>query len=164
MSEKSVVTCQCCVDVGSVVKEALESFGNDRPMLEVLKKVQLKTGYLSEEAITEVAKQTGEPVSKIYGVASFYTLFNVKPKGEYIIRLCESAPCYIKGAEDILDALKEELGIDVDQTTEDNKFTLEFSSCLGVCGVAPAMMINDIVYGNLTKEKVSAIIEEYRNQ
>jgi NADH-quinone oxidoreductase subunit E len=100
-------------------------------------------------------------LSKVYGVATFYTLLDTEEKGENIIRVCESAPCHIKKSTNILNELKEGLGIDVGETTDDEKFSLELSSCLGVCGVAPAIMINDTVYGNLNSEKLENILEKY---
>jgi len=162
------VGCSCCdekPDVGTIVKEAMAQYPDeDKYLLGILKSVQARLGYLSEQAISKIAEEMALPTSSVYGVATFYSLFTVKPKGKHIIRICESAPCYIKGAENIKSALEEELGIAVGETTPDNQFTLEFASCLGVCGVAPAIMIDDIVYGNLTREKVASILQEYRSK
>ena len=96
------------------------------------------------------------------GVVGFYSMLSKEPRGKYIIRLCQSPPCFIKGFTNILQILKKQLGLDVNETTEDGLFTLEFSSCLGVCGIAPAMSINNEVYGNLTEKKVIEIIENYK--
>lgn len=157
--------CYCCEskpNAKSIVKEVLLGYPEDKYLLGILKDVQTRLGYLSDQAIIEVARETELPASKVYGVATFYSLFSTKPKGEHVIRICESAPCYINGSRDILDVLEDELGISVGETTLDNKFTLEAVSCLGVCGVAPAMMIDDTVYGNLTRERIVEIISEYR--
>lgn len=118
--------------------------------------------YLTNEDLKEVSEKLNLPFSFVYGVASFYTMFSLKPRGKYIIRVCESPPCHLVGSSNILNELKKLLKIDIGETTEDNLFTLELTSCLGVCGVAPAMMINEDVYGNLTVEKIKEIIEEKR--
>lgn len=118
--------------------------------------------FISEEAVDEVAKYLNVPINHIYGVLSFYSMYSTTPRGKNIIRLCESPPCYIKGSENILRKLKVLLGVEVGQTSKDGLFTLELSACLGVCGNAPVMMINEDVYGDLTEEKVEEIIEKYR--
>lgn len=145
------------------VSEILAKYSR-RPdaLVSILHDVQKEAGYLSEEAITEIASGLDIPVSKVYGVATFYTLFSTKPKGQYIIRVCENAPCHVLGAKGIVEALEKELGIPMGGTTSDGKFTLEYTSCLGVCGVAPAIMINEAVYGNLTPERVPLILKEYK--
>jgi len=101
------------------------------------------------------------PETKLHGVITFYTMFSTEKRGINIIRLCESPPCHLMGAANLLEVLKEELGIEVGETTTDKKFTLETTACLGVCSVAPAMMINEEVYGNLTKEKIKEILQKY---
>ena len=120
--------------------------------------------YLTEEDLKEVSERLNLPYSFVYGVASFYSMFSLKPRGKYIIRVCESPPCHLMGSENILNELKKILEIDIGETTRDNLFTLEISSCLGVCGVAPAIMINEEVYGNLTKEKIKEIIDNLRRE
>jgi len=120
--------------------------------------------YISPEAVDIVAEYLEIPVNHIYGVLTFYTMYSTKPRGKNIIRLCESPPCYIKGSENMLRKMKILLGINVGETTKDGLFTLEFTSCLGVCGNAPVMMINDDVYGDLTEEKVEEIIEKIRGR
>jgi NADH:ubiquinone oxidoreductase subunit E len=95
-------------------------------------------------------------------VATFYSLLYTKPKGKYTVRVCESAPCHVQGAQEVVDTLVRELGVSFGETTPDGLFTLEKVSCLGVCGVAPAVMIDDRVYGNLTPETVAAVLQEYR--
>jgi len=116
--------------------------------------------YISEEAVQVVSEYLGVPVNHIYGVLTFYSMYSTKPRGKYIIRLCESPPCYIKGSDNILRRLKNLLHIGVGETTKDGLFTLELCACLGVCGNAPVMMINDDVYGDLTDEKVTTIIDQ----
>ena len=118
--------------------------------------------YISEEAVQTVAEYLGVPANHIYGVLTFYTMYSTKPRGQNIIHLCESPPCYIKGSENILHKLMTLLDIEVGETTKDGCFTLELCACLGVCGNAPVMMINNDVYGDLTEEKVEEIIEKVR--
>lgn len=131
-------------------------------LLPVLRETQDLIGYLPEEAMKRIALGLGLSLSRVYGVATFYSLFYTEPKGQYIVRVCESAPCHVQGAQEVIDALVRELGVAFGETTPDGRFTLEKVSCLGVCGVAPAVMINDRVYGNLTPETVLAVLEEYR--
>ena len=118
--------------------------------------------YISNEAVDTVAEYLNIPANHIYGVLTFYTMYSTKPRGKNIIRLCESPPCYIKGSENILRKLKVLLSVNVGETTKDGLFTLELCACLGVCGNAPVMMINDDFYGDLTEEKVEEIIDKIR--
>jgi NADH-quinone oxidoreductase E subunit len=118
--------------------------------------------YLSEDAVQRVSEYLKVPVNHIYGVITFYGMYSTKPRGNNIIRLCESPPCYLKGSDNIYKKLKTVLGVKAGETTADGLFTLEFCACLGVCGNAPVMMINDDVYGNLTEESVVAVIEKIR--
>ncbi len=118
--------------------------------------------YLSEEAVQAVSEYLKLPTNHIYGVITFYSMYSTKPRGKHIIRLCESPHCYIKGSENILRKMKNLLNIGVGETTKDGCYTLELCACLGVCGNAPVMMINDDVYGDLTEEKVEDIIAKLR--
>lgn len=118
--------------------------------------------YIPEEAVQVVAEYLNIPTNHIYGVLTFYTMYSTKPRGKNIIRLCESPPCYIKGSTNILRKLKMLLGVNTGETTKDGLFTLELCACLGVCGNAPVMMINEDVYGDLTEEKVEEIIDKIR--
>jgi NADH:ubiquinone oxidoreductase subunit E len=120
--------------------------------------------YLTKDDLMEVSKYFSLPYSFVYGVASFYSMYSFKPRGKYIVRVCKSPPCHLMGASSIIDELKKVLRINFGETTKDNLFTLEFSSCLGVCGVAPAMMINEEVFGNLTPQRIREIIEEKRRE
>ncbi|HBC85565.1 MAG TPA: NADH-quinone oxidoreductase subunit NuoE [Lentisphaeria bacterium] len=144
------------------VSEIVDRRGNNREnLLQILHDIQDSSGdnSIHRDAIEELAKIMDITVADITGTLSFYTMFSTKPRGRHIIRLCESPPCYIMGSENILDALQKKLGVKLGETTPDKKFTLEPSSCLGTCGVAPAMMIDDEVYGNLNAKKVSEIID-----
>lgn len=118
--------------------------------------------YLAKEDIKACADYLNLPYSFVHGVATFYTMFSLKPRGRNIIRLCESPPCHLMGSGSLLDYLKEKLKVDVGETTSDGLFTLELTSCLGVCGVAPALMMNEETVGKLTPERVDAILDERR--
>lgn len=120
--------------------------------------------YLAREDIEVCADYLNVPYSYVHSVASFYTMFSLKPRGRNIIRLCESPPCHLMGAHSLLDYLKGSLKVDVGGTTKDGMFTLELTSCLGACGVAPAMMLNEEMFGNLTPEKVDAILDKRRKE
>ncbi|MCK4956217.1 MAG: NADH-quinone oxidoreductase subunit NuoE [Candidatus Cloacimonetes bacterium] len=120
--------------------------------------------YISEDAVTEVSEYINVPRAHIYGVLTFYTMFSTKPRGKNIIRLCESPPCFLKGSENILKKLRETLDLGLNKTTKDGMFTLELCACLGVCGNAPVMMINEDVYGNLTEDKIDTIINKIKGE
>jgi NADH-quinone oxidoreductase subunit E len=118
--------------------------------------------YLSEADLRAAADYLGLPYSFVHGVVTFYTMYSLKPRGRHLIRVCQSPPCHLVGSSTISRELIRLLGVGFGETTADRLFTLEMTSCLGVCGVAPAMMINDRVYGNLTTERIAAIIEDLR--
>lgn len=120
--------------------------------------------YISEDAVQAVSEYLNLPENHIYGVMTFYSMYSTTPRGRNIIRLCESPPCYIKGSENILRKLGVILGVEVGETTKDGMFTLELCACLGVCGNAPVMMINEDVYGDLSEEKVEEIIERIKGR
>jgi NADH-quinone oxidoreductase E subunit len=131
-------------------------------LIPVLHEVQGLYGYLPEDVLKIVSEELQISMSEIYGVATFYSIFSLKPKGKYIIRVCMGTACYVKGSQLLLDQLCDELEIKVGETTVDNKFTIESTRCIGACGLAPALMINDKVYGRLTKDDVKKILQEYK--
>jgi NADH:ubiquinone oxidoreductase subunit E len=129
----------------------------------LLQEVQKACGnWLPEEALKEVARLSGKPLNKVYGFVSFYSMFSTKPRGKHIIRVCKDGPCAVKGSIMLAELLMKELDVDVDETTEDGKFTLEQTACIGTCTAAPAMMIDDEVYGNVTPESLNTILKKYR--
>lgn len=146
--------------VRSVKNQALE----ERDMLiNALHQIQNYFGnYIPVEAAQLVAEELNVPESKVYEVLTFYTMFSTKPRGKYVIRVCVNLPCHVTGGRQIVETLKETLGIDFDQTTKDGLFTLEKTSCLGLCGVAPVIMVNDEYYGDLTPKKVKELIERLK--
>lgn len=99
----------------------------------------------------------GIPMNKVYSFITFYAMLSVKPRGRYIVRMCKSAPCHVHGAQAVVQALEDQLGISIGETTEDGRFTLEYCPCLGLCEISPAIMINEHVYGNLTPESVRVL-------
>lgn len=132
--------------------------------LDALLVVQKHRGHVSDEALTAVAHYLDMSATELDGIATFYNLIFRKPVGQSVIRLCDSVCCFIMGYEAIRTAIKEELAIDFGQTSNDQKFTLLPAQCLGTCDKAPAMMINDELYQNLTPERVKAIIISYAKE
>lgn len=130
-------------------------------LIPVLHEIQEKVGYLPLEVQEYVSKKLTVPLSKIYGVVSFYSFFSVNPKGDHTIGVCMGTACYVKGAEDILDNIKDELDCDVGETSADGRFTITITRCLGTCSIAPVIMIDDKVYGHVTKKQVPEILAEY---
>ncbi|QSF47366.1 NADH-quinone oxidoreductase subunit NuoE [Paenibacillus tianjinensis] len=130
-------------------------------LIPVLHEVQDIYGFLPEPVLQVVSEELNLPLSEIYGVASFYHFFSLTPKGENVIHVCMGTACYIKGAQAVLDRLSTELKVPVQGTTEDNKFTLEATRCLGACGLAPVMTIGEKVHGRLVPNAVPKILNEY---
>ncbi len=148
-------------------KEIIKKHGNKKEnLLQILHDIQSQNpkNYITEEDINTLSREMIISVSEIKGTASFYTMFSFTPRGKYIIRVCESPPCHILGAQTIFGAIKSKLDIKVGETTDDGLFTLEGTSCLGICGVAPAMMINDEAYGNLNEEKIDKILDKIQEK
>ncbi len=144
------------------IKEICDKFGNNPgELINVLHQTQGHFGYLPIEVQEAVAANLGIPVNRVYGVVSFYSFFTMKPKGKYAISLCLGTACYVKGAEKILDALKNELKIEVGEVTADGKFSIDVLRCVGACGLAPVMTIGDKTYGHMTPEKVKQVLAEY---
>ncbi len=131
-------------------------------LMATLHTAQDSFGYIPIEIQRLISEELEIPLSEIYGVATFYSQFSLIPKGENKISLCLGTACYVKGAQDILDELIEILGIEVGETTPDGKFSIEDTRCLGACGLAPVMVINDDVYGKLKKGEVEEILNKYR--
>ncbi len=147
----------------SVIVDIIEKYDSDkRNLIPLLHDLQNELGYVSPEVMETVAERLGTTVSQVHGVATFYTLFYTKPQGKNIVRVCDSPPCHIEGSKGIREAVSDYLGISEGETTEDKQFTFEVVSCMGLCGVAPAIMVNDDVYGNLKPEMVADILGKYK--
>lgn len=132
-------------------------------LLPIMQNAQEILGCVDEEVQNYISENTGHPVSEIYGVATFYSQFTLKPRGKYNMGICLGTACYVRGSQLVLDELEKQLGIAVGDTTDDGMFTLSATRCIGCCGLAPAMMVNDEVYGRLVPGDVKGIIEKYRN-
>ena len=145
------------------IKGVCKSFGN-KPgeVINVLHKVQGEYGYLPAEVQELVAKELGIPVSRVYGIVSFYSFFTMTPKGEHPISVCLGTACYVRGAEKVLDELKRQLGINVGEVTPDGKFSLTCLRCVGACGLAPVIEVGEKVYGRMTPDRVKDVLAEYK--
>ena len=127
-------------------------------ILEELKKIQKRCGYLKEKELVRLSEKLGIPLVKIYETGSFYSFLSTKPKGKYVIRVCNNLPCIANGSGKILEYLKKILKIRIGETTRNGKFSLETTSCIGCCDKPPAMMINEKVYTSLDEKKIKEII------
>jgi len=130
-------------------------------LIPVMQKAQDLFGYLSFETMELISERLDVPVSEIYGVATFYALFSLTPKGDHVISVCTGTACYVKGAAAVLDEVKKQLGINSGETTPDGKFSIQDTRCLGCCGLAPVMVINNDVYGRLEPADVKDILAKY---
>ncbi|MBE5794118.1 MAG: NADH-quinone oxidoreductase subunit NuoE [Clostridiales bacterium] len=131
-------------------------------LMPVLQEAQNIFGCVSEDVQKVIAEGLGVTLSEVYGVATFYSQFSLQPKGKYVCGVCLGTACYVKGSQAVLDKLCEELEIQPGNTTKDGKFTVQATRCLGACGLAPVMMINDDVFGRLTPAEIPAILEKYK--
>ncbi len=136
---------------------------NESDLIEILHKVQERFGYIPKESIVQISETLDVSVSKIYGVITFYSRFSLKPKGEYCISVCLGTACYVKGAEDVLNAMSKKMGIPVGDTTDDLFFSLFESKCVGACSNAPVVTVNDKVYKQVTKADVANIIANVKS-
>ncbi len=134
----------------------------ETPLMMILSDIQKEYGYIPLEVQELVSDLTGIPVSEIYGVVTFYSLFSLTPKGKYVIGVCLGTACYVKGSQLVLDKFGELLNIKPGETTEDGLFTLDVLRCLGACAIAPAVSINGKVYSMVQTKQVQGIIDEYR--
>ena len=145
------------------IKEVCKSYGNKAgEVINVLHKVQGEFGYLPAEVQELVAKELNIPVSRVYGIVSFYSFFTMTPKGEHPISVCLGTACYVRGAEKVLDELKRQLGINVGEVTPDGKFSLTCLRCVGACGLAPVIEVGEKVYGRMTPDRVKDVLAEYK--
>ena len=136
--------------------------GEPGALMPVLQEAQNIFGYVPKDVQQIIADGLGTTLAEVYGVATFYAQFSLEPKGQYVVGVCLGTACYVKGSQKVLDKLAEELAIPVGRTTPDGLFTLNATRCLGACGLAPVMMINDEVYGRLTPDMVPGIRAKYR--
>lgn len=136
---------------------------NPGPLMPILHEAQRIFGCIPIEVQKIVSKKTGVSIAEINGIVTFYSSFTIEPKGEHIVGVCLGTPCYVRGAQTILDAVKKELGIDVGETTKDGYYTLDAIRCIGTCGMAPVMSIDENVFGEVNVTKAKKLIEKYRS-
>ncbi|PXY01113.1 NADH-quinone oxidoreductase subunit NuoE [Marinifilum breve] len=148
-----------------LVHDLVAKHGTDREnLLPILQGVIDQERFLSEEAILKIAKEMSIPAADVYGTATFYSFLDTDPRGKYVIRVCKTITCAMKGKNQIIQAIENFLKIKVGETTVDKKFTILQTNCLGWCHKAPAMLVNDDVYTELTPESVVDILREYREE
>ncbi len=148
--------------IKDAVQDAIQNYGSSREnLLPVLQDISREQGYLSEDAMVLVAKAMDISPADVYGVATFYSFIDTKPRGKHVIRVCKTISCYIHGRDSIVSAIEKKLRIKVGETTPDGRYTLVSTNCIGQCHEGPAMLVNDDVYTHLTPEEAVRIIEKY---
>ena len=141
----------------------LESMPEVEPgdLIPLLQQIQSAYGYLPRQVLSEMSRRTSIPISRIYGVATFYEQFHLQPRGKHTVRCCRGTACHVRGAQSVSEAIARILDLQPGQTTPDMLFTFETVACLGTCFLAPVMMIDDDYYGHLTTDKIQGILERY---
>lgn len=157
----------CCCGGADVMNEKLQEIiakykDTKGALIPVLHEAQELYGYLPIEVQKKISEGLNVSLSEIYGVVTFYTQFSLQPKGKYNVSICMGTACYVKGSGQILDKFKEQLGIEVGGCTDDGMFSLEACRCIGACGLAPVITVNDDVYGRLVPDDVEGIIKKYK--
>ena len=158
----------CCnhesVDL-SLLNDVLEKYASVKgSLISILQKTQESSGSIPIDAVYHIAERTGSTPAKVLGVATFYSQFRFQAMGKHLIMVCKGTACYVNGAERIIDAIQEELGIGNNETTADGLFSLSIVACLGCCSLAPVMMIDEDTYGSLTPDKVKKILRDIREK
>jgi NADH-quinone oxidoreductase subunit E len=143
------------------IEDILSKYSGRDDLIEVLSDVQDQFGFISEDNMRRIQEALKIPLVEIYGVVTFYSGFKLKPSGKHIIRVCTGTACHVKRGDIIHSYLRDKLGVSDGETTRDGKFTLEAVNCLGACAYAPALMIDDEVFGNLTRDKVDEVLGRY---
>ena len=157
----------CCSDVDEKTKyqmigEIIDKYKNrEGSLIQVLHMAQNIFGYLPLELQKFIADGMGKSLSEVSGVITFYSFFSTQPRGEHTIRICLGTACYVRGGKKLVDRIEELLKINIGETTKDLKFTFEIARCIGACGLAPAMMIDDVVYKQVNPDKLASIIAKY---
>lgn len=150
-------------DVIQTVHKVVEKHGHEKSeLIPILQDINLAFGYISDDAINEISKLMNIPTSHIYSVATFYRMLSTEPRGRHVIQFCESAPCHVAGGRLVWQKLKQELALEKGETSGDEKWTLLTTSCLGLCGVGPVLVIDNDIYGNVSPEMVPDILRNYK--
>lgn len=162
MSANSQAPCQC-LDLGKLepVFERYRDISNGA-LIPVLQTAQEVYGYLPVQVLEAIADRLAVPISQVYGVVTFYAQFHLEPRGKHIVRTCQGTACHVRGAGKILDALKADLGVAPGKATGDLQFTLETVACIGACGLAPVIMVDQDTHGRLTPDSIPEILDKYR--
>ncbi|MEI7832321.1 MAG: NADH-quinone oxidoreductase subunit NuoE [bacterium] len=156
----SSISCSCADDK---IQEIMVGYpaGRRETLIPILQDVQAIFGYLPEESLAIIGKYIGVSTSKVFGVATFYNQFRLKPVGKHTVRVCRGTACHVRGSKLLLDAFAEELKIQPGDTTDDGQFTLETVACLGACSIAPVVMIDESFHGSVQSRNVKSILKEY---
>jgi NADH-quinone oxidoreductase E subunit len=159
------MACECKHSFQELTDYIREVYDPEHPqaaLIAILHFAQVRYGYLSPEVMDHVAEVTEIPTAEIYGVATFYSYFKHTPQGKHRVSVCMGTACYIRGAAKILETIEDQLGVIPGETTEDKLFTLDMTRCIGACGLAPVLMIDEHVHGSVTPDQIKAILGEYR--
>lgn len=158
--------CECVENrVKEEVKEILKEYKIEKDnLIPILNDVQVKYGYIPKLAQMEISEYLQIPLAEIYGVITFYSRFTLEPKGKYNISVCLGTACFVKGSQSILDRLKDRLKIEEGKTTEDGKFSIDTTRCVGACGIAPVFTVNNEVYGHATVKKLDEVLNELEKE
>lgn len=160
----------CCAEAGErseadmlLALEPIVAEYKDRPggLIPALQMAQTMFGYLPEPVLKRVSEAFGKPLSEVAGVVSFYAFFTTVPRGKHVVRVCLGTACYVRGAQEVLQAFKRKLGIDIGETTPDRNFSLDVGRCFGACGMAPVVMIDDTVHQRVKPARVADILAQY---
>ena len=156
---------ECDDDKFAAIANVIDMYRDkEGSLIQILHLAQQIYGYLPLEVQAYIADALGVPLSEVSGVITFYSFFSTQPRGLHTIRVCLGTACYVRGGKKIVESLKEKLDVEVGGTTKDGKFTFEVARCIGACGLAPAMMIDDVVYKQVNVNKLNAILAKYENE
>lgn len=159
--------CGNCVEkkLKEEMRMLLSSYSHDKEnLIQILNEVQVKYGYIPKIAQLEIADYLNIALAEVYGVITFYSRFTLVPKGKYNVSVCLGTACFVKGSREILERAKAKLGIEEGKTTEDGKFSLDTTRCVGACGLAPVFTVNDEVYGKATVKKLDEVLDKYMKE
>jgi NADH:ubiquinone oxidoreductase subunit E len=157
-------------ELDEVIQHSVEHQGGQRAsVIPILNEINKTLGYIPVEALGKIRRQINAPEeglfladSQLFATASFYSMFSLEPLGKHVIRFCESAPCHVVGAREVIEAIQNHLNIQVGETTQDHQFTLLTTSCIGLCSVGPVFQVDDDLYGNVTPERIPGILQKYQ--
>ncbi|HEY64211.1 MAG TPA: NADH-quinone oxidoreductase subunit NuoE [Caldilineae bacterium] len=150
------------VDARAVTRAAIERHGASvEELVSVLMDVNNELGYIPAEALDEISQQLRIPKAHLFSVATFYGMLSTEPRGRHLIQICDSAPCHVAGGRELWEALQNELGLEPGETSADGRWTLVMTSCIGLCNIAPVLVIDEDIYGNVTPERLPEILARY---